>query len=81
MFFASPGNAGEVGGSAGSGEKRVKEEDGEDGEAEGRAKKKRKEDTVGVGGAGRGRGVRGNSSEKTVGGKVKSGLNKNHEDG
>ena len=52
----------------GGGEKRAKEEDGPDDEADARQKKKRKEDTAS--GAGRGRGVRGNSSEKTVGGKA-----------
>ena len=59
---AAPTNTG------GGGEKRPKEEDGADDEAEARQKKKRKEDTAS--GAGRGRGVRGNSSEKTVGGKA-----------
>ena len=67
---ASPGNGGETAGtSAGpGGEKRAKEEDAAEEEGEGRQKKKRKEDTAA--GAGRGRGIRGNSSEKTVGGKA-----------
>ena len=64
---ASPGNAAE-GGNAG-GEKRSKEDDGAEDEADGRQKKKRKED-ANTAGAGRGRGIRGNSSEKTMGGKT-----------
>ena len=68
---ASPGNSGEAGTSGGGGEKRSKEEDGGEEEADGRQKKKRKEDGGHTtGGAGRGRGVRGNSSEKTVGTKA-----------
>ena len=69
---ASPGNSGEAGtGAGGGGEKRSKEEDGGEEEADGRQKKKRKEEGGGSSGsAGRGRGVRGNSSEKTVGTKA-----------
>jgi len=64
---ASPATALDASVGAG-GEKRPKEEDaGADEEADGRQKKKRKEDTAP--GVGRGRGIRGNSSEKTVGGK------------
>jgi len=63
---ASPGNNGE----GGSGDKRSKEEDPvEDADGDGRQRKKRKEE----GSAGRGRGVRGNSTEKTVGGKAAGG--------
>jgi len=63
---ASPGNTGEGGG----GDKRSKEEEGaDDADGDGRQRKKRKEE----GAAGRGRGVRGNSTEKTVGGKTGGG--------
>ena len=66
---ASPGNSGEAG--TGGGEKRSKEEEAGEEEGDGRQKKKRKEDGGHTaGGAGRGRGVRGNSSEKTVGTKA-----------